>query len=278
MANRIANRVVVGLKDGVRDARGERVRREILEHLGIELDAVRTLDVYTVDAQLTDDELRAAAQGPFSDPVVQEYAINKPLAHDFDLLVEVGYRPGVTDNVGRTAREAIQYLTDRNFVDDEAVYTSVQYMLKGNIDKEIAEQIASGFLANSLIQRWTVVSKDEFDTKCGLPAQPPRVISSSTPQIREIDLDVSDAELMQISRDGMLALTLEEMHKIQAFIADPKVQQLRAAAGVGSKLTDAELEALAQTWSEHWLVLPAIFARPRVITIFACRCLKIMLE
>ncbi|MDY0190355.1 MAG: phosphoribosylformylglycinamidine synthase subunit PurS [Desulfuromonas sp.] len=251
MANRIANRVVVGLKDGVRDARGERVRREIHEHLNIELTQVRTIDVYTVDADVTDAELQAAASGPFSDPVVQHYAINKPLAEDFDLLVEVGFRPGVTDNVGRTAREAIQYLTNRPFGPDEAVYTSVQYLLSGDIDKEVAEQIASGFLANSLIQRWTVVSRAEFNSELGLPSQPPRVVSGATPQIREIDLDVSDDQLMQISRDGMLALNLAEMHKIQQFIADPQVQQQRAVAGVGSKLTDAELEAVAQTWSEH---------------------------
>ena len=42
----MAWRIVVGLKDNVRDARGERVRREIREHLGIELKKVRTLDVY----------------------------------------------------------------------------------------------------------------------------------------------------------------------------------------------------------------------------------------
>ena len=53
----MACRIVVGLKDNVRDARGERVKREILEHLGIELESVRTMDVYTIDAQLADTEV-----------------------------------------------------------------------------------------------------------------------------------------------------------------------------------------------------------------------------
>ena len=83
----MAWRIVVGLKDNVRDARGERVRREIREHLGIELEAVRTIDVYTVDAQLSETEVAAAAAGPFSDPVIQDYTINEPLAHYFDVLV-----------------------------------------------------------------------------------------------------------------------------------------------------------------------------------------------
>jgi phosphoribosylformylglycinamidine synthase len=248
----MAWRIVVGLKDNVRDARGERVKREIHESLGIDLQSVRTIDVYTVDAQLSDDDVAAAAAGPFSDPVIQEYAINKPLAHDFDMLIEVGFRPGVTDNSGRTAREAIQYITGRAFTDTEAVYTSVQYLLKGDVDSETAERIASGFLANGLIQRWTIVPACEFDRNKGLPAVISKVdVGSHRVEVRQIDLNVSDDELMQISKDGMLALTLEEMKIIQGFIADPGVQAKRQEVGLGACLTDCELEALAQTWSEH---------------------------
>ena len=61
----MAWRILVGLKDNVRDARGEQVKREIREHLGIALHSVRTVDVYTVDAQLGADEVAAAAAGPF---------------------------------------------------------------------------------------------------------------------------------------------------------------------------------------------------------------------
>ncbi|HEY7746850.1 MAG TPA: phosphoribosylformylglycinamidine synthase subunit PurS [Desulfuromonadales bacterium] len=246
-------RIEVGLKDGVRDARGERVRREIREHLGIDLASVRTIDVYTVDAALAEAEVLAAARGPFSDPVIQEVAVDRPLAVDFDILIEVGYRPGVTDNVGRTGREAIQYLTGRPFAAEEGVYTSVQYLLKGAVDEAIAERIASGFLANGLIQRWTIVPATRFDRRAGLPANVPRVAvgAQESAPVREIDLEVSDAELLAISKEGMLALNLEEMKTIQAHAADPQVRQARARVGLGGKLTDAELEALAQTWSEH---------------------------
>lgn len=244
-------RIIVGLKDGIRDARGERVRRELSRHLHIELESVRTIDVYTVDAALSDAEVEAAARGPFSDAVIQEVAVNRPLARDFDILIEVGFRPGVTDNVGRTAREAIQYLTGRKFAEGEGVYTSVQYLLKGRIDKAAAERIAHDFLGNALIQRWTILSRDEFDPQRGVPVTVPRVVSTASPQVREIDLKVSDEELLRISKEGMLALNLEEMKAIQAYIADPAVVARRKQVGLGAQLTDAELEALAQTWSEH---------------------------
>lgn len=247
----MAWRIVVGLKDNVRDARGERVRREIREHLGIELRAVRTLDVYTVDAQLSEEEVATAAAGPFSDPIIQDYAINQPLADDFDVLVEVGYRPGVTDNVGRTAREAIQYQTGRDFAAEEGVYTSVQYLLSGDISVDDAERIARDFLGNGLIQRWDIVARADFDSIQGVSVTVPKVTSSTKPEICPVDLEISDDELMQISRQGMLALNLEEMKAIQLFFRQEKVLAARKQVGLGAMPTDAELEALAQTWSEH---------------------------
>ncbi len=244
-------RIVVGLKDGVRDARGERVKNEIRQHLGLELQAVRTLDVYTVDAELSSAEIDAAAKGPLSDPVIQNVAVDHPLATDFDVLIEVGFRPGVTDNIGRTAREAIQYLTGRSFADGEAVYTSVQYLLSGAIDKATAEQVTSGFLANGLIQRWTILMKDELDPAKGVPVSIPRVDTTTKPCVQKMNLNVSDEELLQISRDGMLALNLIEMKTMQSHFNDPQVQAKRSEKGLGPELTDVELEALAQTWSEH---------------------------
>jgi phosphoribosylformylglycinamidine synthase len=247
----MAWRVEVGLKEGIRDARGERVKREIHEHLGIALDQVKTIDVYTIDADLSQQVVEAAAQGPFSDPVIQNYAINRPLASQFDVLIEVGFRPGVTDNVGRTSREALQYLVGHPLGAHEGVFTSVQYLLTGRIDEDAAERIAAGFLGNSLIQRWTIIPAADFNRKTGVPVTVPRVVSTAEPKVLEIDLNVSDEELMRISREGVLALNLEEMKVIQAFANDPQNQAERIKVGLTAGLTDVELEALAQTWSEH---------------------------
>jgi phosphoribosylformylglycinamidine synthase II len=79
----------------------------------------------------------------------------------------------------------------------------------------------------------------------------PRVTSSAAPDIRTVDLEVSDEQLMAISRQGMLALSLEEMKAIQFFYRQENVIASREAIGLGAMPTDAELEALAQTWSEH---------------------------
>ena len=244
-------RIEIGLKEGIRDARGDRVRRELKQHFGLHLDSIRTLDVYTVDAKLSEEEIASAAQGPFCDPVIQEASVNRPLARDFDILIEVGFRPGVTDNVGRTAREAIQHLTGRPFAPGEAVYTSVQYLITGNLAVEQAQRVAADYLANELIQTCLVVPRSKFDPKTGTQARIPKVTSSSAIHIEKIDLNVSDDRLLEISRECMLALNLQEMREIKAHIAKRETSSARRKVGLGDQLTDAELEALAQTWSEH---------------------------
>ncbi|BBA70135.1 phosphoribosylformylglycinamidine synthase subunit PurS [Geobacter sulfurreducens] len=247
----MAQRIEVALKEGVRDARGERVRREIEHFLHLPVHEVRTIDVYTVDAGLSPDELEKAASEPFSDPVIQTWSLDRPLADGFDYLVEVGFRPGVTDNVGRTAREAIEYITGRPFAAGEGVYTSVQYLLSGALSRADVERIARDLLCNTLIQRYIVLDRAEFNAAGGVTVVVPKVTGETRAQVREIDLNVSDDELMRISREGVLALTLDEMKVIQAHYRDPAVVAERAKVGLAAKPTDAELEAIAQTWSEH---------------------------
>ena len=83
----MANRIEAALKEGVRDARGERIKREIEHFLHLEVEEVRTLDVYTLDMDLSAAELERAASGPFSDPVIQLWSIDRPLAAGFDFAL-----------------------------------------------------------------------------------------------------------------------------------------------------------------------------------------------
>ena len=247
----MAVRIEVGYRQGVRDPRGERVVKEAAELVGIPLRSVRTSNVYTLDMDLPDDVLERIASGPFSDPIIQEYVIGKPIESEFDILIEVGFKPGVTDNVGRSAGEAVSQLLERPLSEREAVYTSIQYFIHGEVSEEDAERLASQVLANGLIHRWKVVPRDRFDPMEGLDPEVPRVSIEGGGRVAEVDLDCSDEELVRISREGLLALSLEEMKAIQAYYASPDVHEKRLPLGLGEKATDVEIEALAQTWSEH---------------------------
>jgi len=65
-----------------------------------------------------------------------------------------------------------------------------------------------------------------------LRAEGGRRATPAAPAAQEIDLDVSAAELLDISRPDA-GLTLEEMQIIQAHAADPAVQAARRAVGLG---------------------------------------------
>ncbi len=244
-------RVEIGLKPRIRDARGEKIKGRIINDLKIRVDSVRTVDVYTVEAALGNGEIEKIASGPFLDPVIQDCSIGRPLEQNFDWAVEVGYKPGVTDNVGRTAREAVELLLQRKFKPDEAVYTSILYFLKGNLSRSQAESVATGLLANILIQRFEVRDRKSWDPNVGMSLAVPRMTGRNEVRVEEINLAESDEELMQISSRRVLALSLKEMKALQAYARDPARLGKRQRVELGKTLTDCEVEALAQTWSEH---------------------------
>ena len=64
-------------------------------------------------------------------PVVQECAVDEPTRGSFDYAIEVGFLPGVTDNVGMTARQTIGDFFSMNFKDGESVYSSQLYLICG---------------------------------------------------------------------------------------------------------------------------------------------------
>ena len=241
------NRIEVGFKENVVDALGNSVKKRIIEDLKIKIDFVKTVDVYTIDSNLSNEELKMLGEELFADPVIQDFVVDSSLAKDFDWLIEVGFKPGVTDNVGKTAKEGIEDILKREI---NGVYTSKQYIIKGNINKDEAEKISSSLLANQLIERWEILSRNEWKEK-GIKAFIPVVKLIHEPQVSEINLDVDDEELIRISKEGILALSLEEMKAIRDYYKNKKVLEERKKLGLTDKPTDVELETLAQTWSEH---------------------------
>ena len=247
----MAERIEIGFKEEVRDALGEKIKRRIREHLFMDVQQVRTVEVYTLDGTLPPDDLELAAAGPLSDPVIQRYTINRSCVADFDWLIEVGYRPGVTDNVGKTAREALALLFGKKPADFFPVHTSRQYAIRGNLRREEAEKIATDLLANELIERFVVIDGRDWNPDRDVPAHVPRVEGVDRPRTTRIDLDVSDDCLLAISAEGVLALNLEEMKAIRDYLKREDVLKVRRQWGLDDRVTDAELECLAQTWSEH---------------------------
>ncbi|MCK5232358.1 MAG: phosphoribosylformylglycinamidine synthase subunit PurS, partial [Desulfobulbaceae bacterium] len=247
-------RIQVGLKPSLNDSFGEKVKKRIEVDLKLPVKAVRTIKIFTVDADINEEQLELAARGPLHDPVTQDYSLGSlaiETGMEFDWLVEVGFRPGVTDNEGRTAAQSLSLMIGRRLKSDEAVYTSVQYLISGDFTREHVEIIAKKMLANELIERFTIADREEFVKAGGIKPFAARVVGEDKARVAEIDLNISDEELMRISKEGVLALTLDEMKFIRDYLNRSEIISARKALGISENVTDVELEALAQTWSEH---------------------------
>src|SRR3989344_6961787 len=128
----MASRITISYK--VPDARAE-VKKQQFEALGFKgkIKNVSISDSYTIDAKLSKNELDSVAQ-ILANLILERFSINKVTAPSkFDWLIEIGFLPGVTDNVGTTTKETIEDLLKRKFKPNESVYASQIFFITGRL-------------------------------------------------------------------------------------------------------------------------------------------------
>lgn len=224
-------------------------RAKFLKSLGFVLDSLELADVYTINKSFSDAQIKQIAEA-LTNPVTHRYQIRPGQLKNtnFDWALEIGFLPGVTDNIGNIAKELIEDLLKVKFKDQEAVFSSQVNLLSGKLDVEGIQKIASA-LMNPLIQRHQVKPLSRFKKDQGMDLFAPTVKLTRRPKVVEVDLNISDQELLEIGKKGILdqsrrrgplALELDYLKAIQAHFKS-----------LGRNPSDIELEALAQTWSEH---------------------------
>ncbi|NPA39260.1 MAG: phosphoribosylformylglycinamidine synthase, partial [Thermodesulfobacteria bacterium] len=250
-------RIEVATKPHFKDVTGKKVKKKILSDLGLPVDKVFSVKVYLVEGDFSREVIQRFAESALCDPVIQTFSIGEPIVKklnfNFDWALEIGFLPGVTDNEGKTAEEALRYVIERDLVSEkEGVYFARQFLIKGTLTREDVERIARDLLANELIERWFILSREEFESKSGFSYAPPRVTQYFPPEVESFNLsDMSDEELLKLSKERLLALNLKEMQKIKKFFANENFVKAREKLGLSGAITDVELESIAQTWSEH---------------------------
>jgi phosphoribosylformylglycinamidine synthase II len=226
-------------RSGFSDVRGNSVLEDIRE-LGISsVEAVQSATVFLVEADPSTalgtgfDEgfARRVAKELLTDPVCEEYYMGRsgaPAGLARATLIEVHLKSGVTDPVAESVMAAIADMG----VKAHNVRTARKYVLLGDIKPSQADTIAKKILANDCIEVVLI----------GNEAEPP------SPHLKPYELqivhwpirDLDDDGLVALSKNKDLFLNLVEMQTIQNYYRE-----------LGREPTDVELEALAQTWSEH---------------------------
>lgn len=149
--------------------------------------------------------------------------------------LEIAYRPGVTDNEAESVLEGARRLGLTGLEQARALR---RYLLAPGTDPQAAAQeLANELVQTTLVYRYGMGSAVRRSLYLQL-LKPPVPVPLRVTRIPLHEAD--DATLLRISREGVLALDLAEMHAIRDYFVQ-----------VGRDPTDGELETIAQTWSEH---------------------------
>jgi phosphoribosylformylglycinamidine synthase len=230
----------------IEDARIKSFRHKVGEAAS-KLSSVQIIDSYMIDAELSPTELEQAAM-LLTNTLTEKFSANleaSSMSTENGWRIEIAFLPGVTDNAGNTAKSSIEDMLGHKFSKDEAVYSSQKFLVQGDLNLKDIQSIFNGFY-NPLIQSILIQkASEEPDIRI------PRVyLEAKSSAFTEVDLNLSDEELIKIGRDGItnedgsrrgpLALELDYMKTIQTYFREQ-----------GRNPTDIELESIAQTWSEH---------------------------
>lgn len=242
----------------VKDTRAQ-VKKGRLQSLGFKekIYDIELVDVYTIEKKFSLKNLTEITN-VLHNPISQKVFVNSFLPNKFNFALEIGFLPGVTDNVANTTREIIEDLLKIKFSQNEGVYSTQILLIKGKLNKKDMDRIAFS-LINPLIQSFHIKSFSLYRKNKGMDQIIPKVNISNKIKVDDINLNISDEELIKLgkmgienkdkTRRGPLALDLTYMKTIQSYFRK-----------IGRKPTDIELESIAQTWSEH--CKHTIFADP----------------
>ena len=200
------------------------------------LKSIQVQDLYFIEGQLSQEDLQQLALKLLSDPVTQialwiELPLPLSTPQDDSVILEVAFRPGVTDPV---AEQLVRAAHELGVHGVHRAATGQRFVLcfSENVDRiSTSQTIAKSLLANSVIQHWTI---GEIT-----PSFPEEAASSGTVELIPVR-NLPDDRLLDLSKERRAALDLAEMQAIQNYFNQKQRDP-----------TDVEFETIAQTWSEH---------------------------
>ena len=244
--------VLPKIGSGLIDSRAISTKKTLPKEIEIDVKTIRTSLGYTIQGDLTEEEIENAAKDLFSDPIIEHYSLDGSIAAGLlpdlghsDITIQVGFKPGVTDNRAMAAEDGLRTLFPGRKTKVASTISYHFWFGKNTPDIELIIAL----LHNPMLEQCAILDSDRrIENLIPFPVLP----AQNNRKSESIDLEVGDDELLEISERGLLALNLQEMKAIQSHYRDPHVKRTREEMGLPIDApTDAELECLAQTWSEH---------------------------
>lgn len=162
----------------------------------------------------------------------------------FDYLAIKHFKPGVTDNPAAAIVKALSLMGLASAGGAVKAASGGLYLSFGKPASVEHNDLTERFQSFALTQN---IGEHALDSVLKFPE---RASEAMLPP-EEIDIFLSDDELVRMSKERLLSLSLEEMQAVKAYFENPNLQAARKASGLTKYPTDVELEIIAQTWSEH---------------------------
>ncbi len=187
---------------------------------------------FLAHAELTAEAVDQLCRTLLADTVVEQFQwqwIDNNLINEQTEtgLVEVQFNPGVTDRVAYEVKQAAQRLG----LPPLQVATGQQYRIEGDLAETDLHRLARQVLCNEVVQRYRLGQI--------APAFIEEIAADSLVETFNL-ANLNNNDLVALSKTRRLALNPREMMVLRDF-----------SQQVNRPLTDAELEMVAQTWSEH---------------------------
>jgi phosphoribosylformylglycinamidine synthase len=220
------------------DREADRVRSQCQSLGARSIDEVRSARSFLIEGDLTAAQIEKIASDFLADTVVETCESHllsdgqrtnpKSDIPNPKSLLNVLFKPGVTDNVADSVKRALVELG----YPVSAVRTCQKYWFNADAEGDELKKIAAKALANDAIQEvaWGPLHLTNLALGSQYTFRPLMV------PIRKM----TDEQLLALSREGQLYLNLPEMQTIRRHYLE-----------CDREATDVELETIAQTWSEH---------------------------
>ncbi len=246
------------------NAREQRYAVGARQHLRVPVYGTESVELFWAKsasgAEIPLEEASRWGESIFSDSVLQEFQLSHNPNFRFSgagtltpaYVVQVRFLPGVTDNVGRTATEALHLFSPWAKEHGVKVYTGKAIYFYGDLSKAEVEKVSQEIVGNPLIEDIRVFPWADYFVDARFENQSvPEVQLAGEAKVEIISLDIDERALERLSRERCWALSLQELQTIKAHYARAEVRAHRADFGLPADPTDVEMEILAQTWSEH---------------------------
>jgi phosphoribosylformylglycinamidine synthase len=241
-------------KEGIRDSKGESIKYNAQQQLGINTGKVKTAQLFSVNFPLSLEQLQEFAEGCIRDKITDEALVNAYLEPtEFACAVAVAQLPGVTDDEGISAQMAMADFFNLDLdVNTQHIFSQYIYFFENKLTEEQLKTVSKRLLGNPLINHFSYGFADSETNKITLKYYVPEVRLTIDNTVEYIQLEnLTDEELIHLSKTKVLALNLEEMQVVRNHYLDPEIRAKRQELGLEMQPTDCELEVFAQTWSEH---------------------------